>query len=278
MTILVTGGRGHVARGVVEQLLERTDRVRVATRDASALRPPAGVEVVEADLTRPETLPAALDGVEKVFLYADPQGIDAFTKAAGEAGVRHIVLLSASPVTAANPDLNPLARMHRSAERVLLDSGLAWTFLRPATFATNTLQWAASIRDEGVVRAPYPEAHNDAIHEADIAAVGVRALTEPGHEGRAHLLTGPVSITQRQQVEAIAKATGRPVEFVELQPDEYRRTLSKWGSDELVDQLLRYLSEQDGIPMPTVNTVELLLGRPARTFAEWAADHADDFR
>ncbi|MGK5627224.1 NAD(P)H-binding protein [Streptomyces sp. URMC 123] len=278
MTILVTGGRGHVARSLVDQLVESGQRVRVATRDASALTAPAGAEVVEADLTRAETLPAALSGVSKVFLYADPQGVDVFVEAAREAGVEHVVLLSASPVTAANPDLNPLARMHRAAERALIASDLPWTFLRPGAFATNTLQWAASIRDEGVVRAPYPEAHIDAIHEADIAAVAVRALTETGHEGRAYLMTGPESVTQRQQVEAISKAIGRLVEFVELTPAEYRETLSRWGSDELVDQLLRYLSEQDGIPMPVVNTVELMLGRPARTYAEWATDHADDFR
>ncbi|GGM52717.1 nucleotide-diphosphate-sugar epimerase [Longimycelium tulufanense] len=277
MTILVTGGRGHVARAVVQQLLDVGEKVRLASRNPTAVTAPDSVEVVGADLTRADSLIPALAGVSKVFLYADPAGIDNFVEAAQKADVEHVVLLSASPVTGANPGANPLAVMHKAAEQALLDSELSWTFLRPATFATNTLQWAYSIRTEGVVRAAYPEAYNDAIHEADIAAVAVRALTEDGHVGRAYLMTGPESVTQRQQVEAISAAIGRPVEFVELTPAEYRETLARWGGG-LVDQLIRYLAENDGVPMPVINTVELVTGRPARTFDEWARDHADDFR
>lgn len=277
MTILVTGGRGHVARSVVEQLLDRGEKVRLASRQPNAVVASKSVEVVEAGVSRPDTLPQALAGVSKVFLYADPQGIDSFVAAAQNAGVEHIVLLSASPVTSANPAANPLAIMHRAAEQALIESKLPWTFLRPATFATNTLQWADSIRTEGVVRAAFPEAYNDAIHEADIAAVAVRALTETGHNGRAYLMTGPESVTQRQQVEAISVAIGRPLDFVELTADEYRQMLSRWG-DGLVDQLLSYLIENNGVPMPVINTVELVTGQPARTFARWACDHAADFQ
>ncbi|GAA1288099.1 NAD(P)H-binding protein [Saccharothrix xinjiangensis] len=266
-----------MARAVVARLLEHGHEPRVASRQPDATGAPAGVELVEADLTRPETFRAALEGVSKVFLYAEPKGIAGFLDEAGRAGVEHVVLLSASPVTSADPDRNPLARMHRSAERALIDSGLPWTFLRPATFATNALQWTWSIRAEGVVRAAYPEAHNDAIHEADIAEVAVRALTEPGHVGRAHLMTGPESLTQRRQVELIGKAIGREVEFVEQTPAEYRATLDQWSNGELTDQLLRYLSDNDGVPVPVINTVELVTGRPARTFEQWALDHAADF-
>ncbi|GGM79522.1 nucleotide-diphosphate-sugar epimerase [Longimycelium tulufanense] len=277
MTILVTGGRGHVARSVVGQLLEVGEKVRVASRNPTAVTAPDSVEVVGADLTRVDSLIPALAGVSKVFCYADPAGIDSVVTAAQDAGVGHVVLLSASPVTAANPGANPLAVMHRAAEQALLDSELSWTFLRPATFATNTLQWAQSIRREGVVRAAYPEAHTDAIHEADIAAVAVRALTEDGHVGRAYLMTGPESVTQRQQVEAISAAIGRPVEFVELSPADYRATLAQWGAD-AVEEVLRHLAATDGVRQPVIDTVEVVTGRPARTFAQWARDHADDFR
>ncbi|MEV0082068.1 NAD(P)H-binding protein [Saccharopolyspora sp. NPDC050642] len=276
MTILVTGGRGSVARSVVEQLLSAGEKPRVISRDPAATRLPEQIEVVRGDLAEPPE--SVLDGVSAVFLYADRGGVGGFLDAARTAGVEHVVLLSANVVTTPGAPDDPLIRLHASAERAVLDSGLAWTFLRPGGFATNALAWAGSIRARGVVEAPYPDAHADLIHEADIADAAVRALTEPGHEGRAYPLSGPQSITQREQAEAIAEAIGRPVEFVPQSPDEYRATMAEHGMGYLADTLLRYLAGQDGRPLPVVNTVEVLTGRPARTFAQWAADHASDFR
>lgn len=65
---------------------------------------------------------------------------------------------------------------------------MAWTILRPTQFASNTLWWAQSIRDQGVVRAPYADTGLPAIHPADIAAVARVALTEPGHRVRAQIV------------------------------------------------------------------------------------------
>ncbi|MCF3178344.1 NAD(P)H-binding protein, partial [Streptomyces sioyaensis] len=107
--------------------------------------------------------------------------------AAEAAGSPHIVLLSTSSLTRENAENNPIAQMHVAVETRLQASGLPWTFLRPGTFATNTLQWAPAIRATGTVKAPYPQAHASAIHEADIADIAVRAFTESGHEGQAYL-------------------------------------------------------------------------------------------
>ena len=98
MTILVTGARGYVGGGVLTGLLEAGASVRASSRrpDADAL--PEGVEVVQADLTDPTSLPAALDGVRKVFLYAQPDGVAEFAAAAKAAGVEHVVLLSSLSV------------------------------------------------------------------------------------------------------------------------------------------------------------------------------------
>lgn len=279
MTILVTGGRGHVARSIVRQLLAAGESVRVGSRSPAGVEPFPGAETVEVDLARPGTLPAALRGVSKAFVYADPAGLGPFVDAAAAAGLEHVVLLSAGVVALPeHAEFNHMARMHRAAEQVLIDSGIPWTFLRPGAFNTNTLHWAPAIRAERAVRAAHPGTHVDTIHEDDVAAVAVCAFTEPGHEGASYMLTGPESITQGEQVKLIGEAIGHHVEFVELTPEEYKQELGDLAPEEAVDQLLTFLAEYDGVPVPIVNTVAEVTGRPARTFAQWAVDHADDFR
>ncbi|KUL54467.1 NAD-dependent epimerase [Streptomyces sp. NRRL F-4489] len=278
MTILVTGGRGQVARAVVEGLLAAGQPVRVASRDPEKAVLPDGVEAVRADLSDPATLPAALDGVEKVFLYADAKGIGGFLAAAEAAGSPHIVLLSALGVETGDPSNDPIVRMHRAAEAALRGSGLPWTFLRPGAFATNTLQWAPAIRATGVVRAPFPRAHAASVHEADIADVAVLALTGDGHVGQVYPLTGPESVTQQEQIDCLSEATGRKIRLEEISAEEYRATLSQWGDAEMVDTLVRHLVESDDRPAPVSPVYEELTGRPGRGYAQWALDHAGDFR
>jgi uncharacterized protein YbjT (DUF2867 family) len=230
--------------------------------------------VVLADLAQPETLGPALGGITKVFLYAEQSGLDGFLTHAREAGVEHIVLLSAAGADPNSDDA--ITRLHGEAEQTVADSGIAWTFLRPGGFATNRLLWADTIRAEGVVREAFPESQSALIHEADTAAVALHALTEPGHEGTGYTLTGPHSLTVRRQAELIGNAIDRPVS-VELQDlDDYRRSLSRW-SPEIVEARIRRIAALVDHPAPTTDTVREVTGRAARTFAEWAADHASDF-
>ncbi|WP_018540805.1 MULTISPECIES: NAD(P)H-binding protein [unclassified Streptomyces] len=278
VTILVTGGRGHVARAVVGGLLAAGERVRVASRSPERAMVPSGVETVRADLADPATLSAALEGVRKVFLYADARGLDGFVAAAEAAGSPDVVLLSALGADGGDHTRDPIVRMHHTAEDTLRRSALAWTFLRPGAFATNTLQWAPAIRATGTVEAPYPLAHAASVHEADIADVAVLALTEDGHRGRVHPLTGPASVTQQEQVDCLSAATGRKIVLAEIGPEEYRATLHQWGDEEMVDTLLGHLSDADNRPATVHSTYQDLMGRPGRTYAQWALDHADDFR
>ncbi len=266
MTVLVTGARGNVGRHVVEGLLDAGVKVRAAGRDPRAVRVPAGVEVVAADLADPATLPAALAGVSRVFLYNEPQGVDGFVEAARAAGVAHVVLLSSASV--AGPEDNPIARWHLATERPLADSGIPYTFVRPGAFATNTLRWSAQVRT-GTVRLPYPGSHSTPIHERDIAAVATRALTGDSLMNAAPLLSGPESLTQERQVELIGEAIGRTLTCEELPPEEARGIVP--------DVLLAYLAAGDGRPMPVETAVEDITGRPALTYARWARDHAADF-
>jgi len=265
MTVLVTGARGTIARHVIAQLLDAGQAVRAASRVPGATDLPKGVEPVRVDFTAPETLAPALEDVEKVFLYAAHEGIDAFVAAAQEAGVKHVVLLSSA--ASANPD-NEIGRMHVAVERPLEASGVPWTFVRPAMFATNSLWWADSIRSEGVVRLPYPDAPVNPIHERDTAEVAFAALTQDGHEGRVHVIDGPGHLTQRRQVELIGEAIGREIAVEDLP----RAVAAKFLPESLLDMLASGSTEVWG------PTSEAVTGRPARTYAEWVADHADDFR
>lgn len=87
------------------------------------------------------------------------------------------------------------------AEDSVRQSGAGWTLLRPAGFAKNTLIWAPQIKAGDVVRWPYGRAGRSLIHEADIAAAAVAALTGDGHDQAVYSLTGPAVLTQAEQVE-----------------------------------------------------------------------------
>ncbi|GLZ48570.1 nucleotide-diphosphate-sugar epimerase [Actinomycetospora sp. NBRC 106375] len=274
--ILVTGARGRVGRAVIDALLATgvpAGDIRGAGRDASRLDLPPGVEPVAVDLTDPATLVPALDGVEQVLLYAqgDTSGL---ADAADAAGVEHVVLLSSMSSTHHDP-ADRIGEMHREAEKPLVDADLTATLLRPGAFAANTLDWAAGVR-AGVVELPYPDSHVTPIHEADIADVAVAALAGGAVRGTAPTLSGPASLSFRDQVATIAAEVGRDVEVVGLAEDEYRERMSRYAPAWVADSLLHLWAPADGVPQP-VHDVTPILGRPGRTFAQWAHDHRDAF-
>ncbi|MBB5155090.1 NAD(P)H-binding protein [Saccharopolyspora phatthalungensis] len=277
MTVLVSGATGNVGRRVVDRLLAAGVSVRALTRRPETAGLPGDVEVVGGGLTEREALVTALAGVDRVFLFPVPEGVGTFVEQAQAAGVPRVVLLSAKAVEFA--ESNPIGDGHRVIEQALEAGGFEWTHLRPGSFATNSFAWAPSIRAGGVVREPYADARQTPIHEDDIAAVAVTALQEDGHAGMAYPLSGPEAITPREQVQAIGAAIGREIEFEEDAPEQARaRWLDSGIPAAVADTLLSYRARAARAPEAPVQTVEQVTGRPARTFAEWAIDHADDFR
>ncbi|KAA5833680.1 NAD(P)H-binding protein [Saccharopolyspora hirsuta] len=276
MTVLVTGATGNVGRRVVERLLASGAKVRALTRNPDSAGLPGEVELFRGGLGDAEPLARALDGVDRVFLFPIPESTPTFVAQAAAAGVRRVVVLSSLAVEF--DDSNAIGQRHRLIEQAVADGGFEWTFLRPGAFATNALAWAESIRAEGVVREPFPEARQTSIHEDDIAAVAVAALLEDGHAGKAYRLTGPESISMADQVRAIGAAIGREVR-IEAEPIEQAKArLLASGVPEAVVATLLELRDQDQGHDEPVPTVQEVTGRPARTFAQWAVDHADDFR
>ncbi|MFF1921954.1 SDR family oxidoreductase [Streptomyces sp. NPDC058221] len=277
MTILVTGVRGQVGSAVLRALIDAGQEVRAASRRPGDAAPVEGARTVRFDQSDPQTLPDALAGVHKVFLYAEPEGIEEFTAAARKAGVEHVVLLSSLSADSGHDD-SPIARAHLTVERALDASGIDRTFVRPGGFSSNALQWAGPIRAARRLRLAYPQAHSEPIHERDMAEVSVRALLDDAHRGATFSITGPESLSQQRQVELISDALGEPVEVERISAQEYRAELLNHLPAPIADTVISYQAGQDGTPQPTRDDVRVVLGRPATGFAQWAADHAADFR
>jgi uncharacterized protein YbjT (DUF2867 family) len=267
--IFVIGATGKVGRQVVSGLLERGAVVRALARDPAAAGLPAGAEVVAGDLSDPQGLARHLEGVEAVLLvwpFFTAEGAGEVVEALATPA-RRIVYLSAE-AAGARPD-----SFWAAVERAIERSGADWTFLRPTGFAANTLMWADQIRESSVVRWPYGQAARSLIHERDIAAVAVRALTEDGHSGARYVLTGPETLTQAEQAQAIGEALGRTVRWEELSRREAEEQISG-----LPETALDTWASFVETPEIVTSTVEEVTGEPARPFGEWARDHANDFR
>ncbi|HEY6509983.1 MAG TPA: NAD(P)H-binding protein [Vicinamibacterales bacterium] len=282
--VLVTGATGRVGRAVVAELLSAGVPVRALTRRPDAARLPADVEVLSGDLTVPQSLDAALQGVGAVFLVwtATPATVPAVIERLAS-HARRVVLLSSPHRTPhpffQAPQPNAKAALHASLERLIAETGLASTIIRPGMFASNALHWwAASIRDGDAVRWPYGAAETAPIDERDIAAAAARCLCEDRHAGGDYVLTGPQSLSQSEQVRIIGATIGRSIEFAELSPEEFRRdTAGSWPTP-VVDMLLTAWGATIGRPAFVTSTVFDIVGTPARPFRQWVADHADTFR
>jgi uncharacterized protein YbjT (DUF2867 family) len=283
--ILVTGATGNVGREVVNLLLDDGQEVAAVTRNPAAAALPGGAHVVDGDPSHPKTLTSVLRGVEAVLI--SPRALGDTTAGAAtaelldlaaEQGVERAVALSA--VTVQYPaGYRRFADAFKAVEEAVKSSRLPWTLLRSADYAANTLAWAPQIRSASVVRGAYGDAATSTIHERDVAAVAARALVNPAHAGHSYVLTGPQSLTQRDKVRLIGEAIGKKLSFEELHPEQIRQAMLAQGLPEDVpDRLLGSLADYAKEPGPSSDTVDQVLGRPALTFAEWAAEHAAAFR
>ncbi|MFH9353813.1 NAD(P)H-binding protein [Kitasatospora sp. NPDC017646] len=282
MVAVVFGARGNVARHVADGLLAAGEQVRAVSR-TPASGSTSGWEAVAADLDRPETLPAALDGADKMFLYGmlDPQkpyDIEKVAAAATAAGIRQVVLLSSVSVVNHDAD-HPVPRLNRTIEQAIQRSGMDWTFVRPGTFAINTRTWwAESIRTDNVVRLPYPLAQSAPVHEKDIAALAVTALTEPGHSHQAYTVYGAESLTLQRQVEHIGEALDRRIRIEHVSDEQARADVGRTMHPVVAEAIVSQWAAADGVPALTSVIAGKITGTPTHTYAQWAVDHVGDFR
>ncbi|MEU0631022.1 SDR family oxidoreductase [Streptomyces sp. NPDC005989] len=277
--ILVTGATGTIGREVIRRIPADL-AVRIMARHPERVTgASAAAEIVYGDFSDPASLVAVLRGVRTVFLVTNPggDGDEGFIRAARSAGVRQVVKLSAAAVADSRAE-DLITRWQRRNEDLLRGSGMEWTLLRPRAFMSNALSWAGSIRSDGVVRALYGASANACVDPRDVAEVAVRALTEDGHAGRAHTLTGPEAISAAEQTARLAELLCRPLRFEELGPEQARAALGARYPADIVEALLESAERGGaGAKADVDGTVARLLGRPAGTFRGWAADHLSAF-
>jgi uncharacterized protein YbjT (DUF2867 family) len=279
---LVIGATGNIGRQVVLHLAADNQPVRALTRKPGGACMPPQVEVVQGDLTSPESLDGCLSGIDAVFMvWTAP--LAAFAPALERIAkhVRRIVFLSA-PLKTPHPFFqqpNPSRMQTEQIERMIEASALDWTFLRPGMLASNSRHWwARQIRAGEVVRWPYLSVPTAPIDERDIAAVAVRALCSDGHAGAEYVLTGPQSLSQFEQISTICRVIGSTLPIQEIPPDEAQNELSATMPAFIVKMLLDAWSAAVGLPAFVTSTVAEITRMPARTFLDWATDHAADFR
>ncbi|MEH0630267.1 MULTISPECIES: NAD(P)H-binding protein [Streptomyces] len=276
---VLTGANGVVGRQVMSLLLRKGAAVGAVGRGAGVSAFPDGVQALTGDLFDPRWIEPSLEEAKALLISprATGPGLGELLRLAAGQGVQRAVLLSATTVEHPAGQAR-FAAQFRHAEDLVRESGLDWTVLRLADFAANSLAWAPQLRAGDVVRGAYGTAATSPIHEADIAEVAVRALLGSVPAGSTHTLTGPESLTQVDKVRLLGDALGRKLSFQELPPERVRQGMLAQGlPEEIPDRLLGSLADYALRPGPTTDTVEALLGRPARTFADWARDNAPAF-
>src|SRR6266566_3627047 len=275
--ILVTGATGLNGRELVRRLSARGVPVRVLVRNAAradALLAPylsaatgLGVEIAEGDMARPDTLAAALRGVERAMLIssADPGMLDAqsnFIEAARKAGVTHVVKLSG---IIPEPD-SPFrfARMHAEIERRLEASGMAFTHLRAGEFMPVYFRQVPLIVTKGAFFLPMEQAKIASINVGDIAEVAAIVLTGQGHEGKIYPLTGPEALSMAEVAQKLSNATGKSIQYVNVTPEEATRAnLAAGVPPYAADALAELFAERrKGKEAQVSPLVPALLGRP----------------
>lgn len=271
MRILVTGATGNIGRMVVSHLVTAGGgcTVRALTVDPERAALPAGVEVAVGSVRRPDTLAAALDGVDAMYLAPAPATVEAVMAHVRAAGVGHVVDLSGE-----------LESWWGSVARAVEAADLPWTHLSPGDFMENTETWADQIRRTGCVREPHPDGASAPTAMDDIAAVAAAVLLAgPDRYGGVSLpLTGPETLSRVDLLDRIAAALGRPLQFVKADRAATIAALEPAMGGNTAWYVENVLEGFNTTSVPALPTVEQVTGRPATTFAAWARDNVEKFR
>jgi uncharacterized protein YbjT (DUF2867 family) len=283
--ILVVGATGTNGREVVERLAASGRAVRAMVRNpkkADELRKP-NVEVVAGDLDDPPSLNAALAGVERAFFVAAVDRryvgwLRNFLDAARRSGSPHIVKFSGMGAGLDSP--SELLRQHGESDRMLVESGLPQTILRPNSFYQNMLWSAGSIKDHGAFYMPMRDARQSLVDVRDIASMAVEVLTGAGHEGQTYEITGPESLSYGEVADKLSAVLGRPIRYVDVPPEAALESMLKAGMPEwnarAVTELFGHFAT--GAASRTTDTVTRITGVEPIPFEQFARDHAETFR
>ena len=267
MTILVTGATGNIGRRTVDHLIDLgANDIRALTKNPAKANLPDGVTAVTGYLGDPASLPAALEGVERMYLAPLPETLDVTLELAKKAGVQYVVALSGEAHWQAHAD-------------AVAASGLVNTQLGPGEFLENFAVWAAQIKATRTVREPYPTAVEAPISMDDIARVAAALSVKPAeaHFGKMYPITGPEALTRTQIAEQIGVGIGIPVTYQQCDRAEAEAAFN----EQLGGQAAWYLDQiEDAVshPQQANDLLAELTGTPAQSVVQWAAQNAELFR
>ena len=283
--ICVTGAGGTLSSELIKQLESANAPFRAAhfsNEKAEAARA-RGIDAVIIDYNRPEMLRAAFQRCDKLFLLG-PNVLNQTqfelkaVEAAQAVGVQHIVKQS---IMGADEEAFSLALVHRPVEKAIVSSGMAWTFLRPNGFMQNVVTFMGeTIKAEAVFYSASGEAKISHVDVRDIAAVAVKALTEPPHAGKAYTLTGPEALTYDELANELSKVLGHPIRHISLSPSDLKHGMLAEGMPEAIaDRMLdleRYFREDQASRI--THDIKQVTGRDPRRFAQYARDCASSLQ
>lgn len=267
MTILVTGATGNIGRRIVDHLIGMGAKdIRALTKNPVKADLPDGVNSVTGYLGDPDTLPAAFEGVERMYLAPLPETLDVTLELAVKAGLGYVVALSGS------------GDWQGHADKVAA-SGLVNTQLGPGEFTDNFTIWAEQVKASRTIRDPYPSVAEAPISMDDIARVAATLLAAPSesHYGKMYPITGPAALTRAEIAAQVGVGIGVDIAFAQCSRADGEAALrpimgeyARW----YLDQIETGLDE----PQQANNLVAELTGAPAESVAQWAARNAELFR
>lgn len=295
--ILVTGATGTVGSEVVKQLVSTSTNKIIRAAIHSKKRDDKirqfadkGVEIVELDYTKPETMTNALNVVDKLFLQTlpIPDSIDICSNIVKEAkknDVTYIVKLSAM---GADPQSGvTILRLHGEEENIIRESGIPYTFLRPPAFMQNFItQFGQTMKSQNAFYVPAGDAKMSFVDVRDIAAVAAKLLTNSNegekkyHINKVYDITGQEALSYSQVAEILSNEIGKKISYVDVTEDAAMKGMKEigmndWSIDILIE-LFRIIKAGYGIEITT--TVERIIGRKPIAFAQFAKDYAEVFR
>jgi uncharacterized protein YbjT (DUF2867 family) len=290
-TILVTGATGTVGSEVVNQLsnIKSDFKIKAAVRSVENAKKVKGdgIEVIQADYNKPETLRETLRDIDRLFIVP-PESPNAIEQASNvidevkKSEIKHVVKLSA--LGADVESIVSSLRLHRQTEKIIEEAGIPFTFLRPAEFMQNFVNWyGPTIRSDNAFYLPAGNPKVSFVDVRDIAAVAVKVLTDDGngrHKGKVYTITGPEILSYHQAAEILSEATGKKIRYINVPEEEYRQEMKDSGiGDWWINVIMEvYQFYKSRIQEQISTAVEEVTGKKPITFAQFAKDYSDAFR
>jgi uncharacterized protein YbjT (DUF2867 family) len=283
--ILVTGATGNVGSAVLAELADKPVNVRAFVRDPARLTVRApNIEVVQGDFANEGDVRRALDGVDVAFLASNfsPSMVDLQSRFIALAKITHVRRLVHLSGVGANMQIC-CARALRwlgQLEATAADSGMTVTNLRATFFMQNLLQFASTIKQQGIIAGPFRSGRWTFVDARDVGAVGAVALLNEQHDGKTYVVTGSEALSYQEVAERLSKKLDKSVRYLDITANEARGRLQATGSSPVMVEATLELWDacaSNLINVAPTSVVRELTGRAPRSLEDFVADHRSRF-